>query len=92
MGGWRDMDYDQWIERQRRFRLKALAQAPEVAAGGVFRLCARCGEVCLCHETACPNCGSDGIAPARLAGGLAEAAGRIRCLGRFKGLRDHPGE
>jgi hypothetical protein len=86
------MDYDQWIERQRCYRLKTLAQAPEVAARGLLRLCADCGEVCLCHETSCPNCGGQASPPARLAGGLAEAAGRIRCLKRFAELRDDPGE
>lgn len=81
------MDYEPWLERQRRFRLKALAQAPE-AAGGRFRLCAGCGEVCLCHERACPNCGGQRIAWGVLPGGLQEAAGRIRCQKRFAGLKN----
>lgn len=85
------MDYQRWIERQRRYRLKTLAQSPQ-AAHGAFRLCGDCGEACLCHETACPNCGGADIAWGSLPGGLAEAAGRVRCRLRFQGLPDQPGE
>ncbi|MFH1033287.1 MAG: hypothetical protein V1806_02160 [Pseudomonadota bacterium] len=87
-----DQDYQRWIERQRRYRLKALAQSPEARLRGGLRLCAACGEVCLCHEADCPNCGGADIAWGDLAGGLAAAAGRIRCRLRFAGLKDHPGE
>lgn len=72
-------------------RIKVLQQAPQARERGLYRLCDRCRELCLCHEPACPNCGSEDIslrplAPEELAGG-----GLIRCRLRFARLGRGPG-
>lgn len=78
------LDYASWIDRERRVRIKILITSP-ATAGNVFRVCSKCGEVCLCHEEACPNCGSPDIEKLHLDPALLPE--RIRCLKRFDGMK-----
>jgi uncharacterized OB-fold protein len=55
------MDYSDWIERERRVRVKILNSAPLIQNEHMYRLCKDCGEICLCHEETCPNCNSQNI-------------------------------
>jgi hypothetical protein len=55
------MDYDVWIERERRIRVKILKSSPLIQKEHTYRVCIECGEICLCHEEACPNCNSYNI-------------------------------
>lgn len=55
------MHYDGWIERERRIRERLLRNSPLMMEHGLGRVCSNCGELCLCHELVCPNCGSDKI-------------------------------
>jgi hypothetical protein len=78
--------YSVWLERERRVRLRILGQSPEIAATGLHRLCADCGEVLLCHEDECPNCGGRGLAEARLA--PEDLGGRMRLVRRWLSLKE----
>ena len=55
------MDYEEWISRERRIRLTLLMSSPEIKNESISRVCEDCGEVCLCHELSCPNCGGSKI-------------------------------
>lgn len=82
-----ESSYEAWIGRERRVRARILQQSSQMRQGGLCRVCARCGEACLCHETACPNCGGGeialrGVDPLALGG-----AGLIRCRLRYERLR-----
>jgi hypothetical protein len=88
------MDYGRWIARERKVRIKILLSSPQIRDTGVCRVCARCGELCLCHQETCPNCNSDAIGSKRLDGGRIEelAAERVRLRFRFKMLGDVTGK
>ena len=52
------MNYQEWINREKRLRIKILQSSPVVRNDKILRVCKECGEVCLCHEDTCPNCNS----------------------------------
>ncbi|CAB5084005.1 hypothetical protein D3OALGA1CA_429 [Olavius algarvensis associated proteobacterium Delta 3] len=78
------MNYADWICRERRLRVQILKGAPQVASSGNVRICQNCGEICLCHEITCPNCGDKNIKPRNLPGWEREYHRRIRCALRYK--------
>jgi len=82
------MDYGEWIERERRIRVKILFSSPDITEKGIFRACAACDEICLCHEAKCPNCNSSDIGTVTLDFGGDDKAlrERIRCNYRYAGI------
>jgi hypothetical protein len=82
------MNYDDWIARERKIRVKLLTNSPAVQQTGFFRICLDCQEICLCHELLCPNCGSDRICEEKLDDIVSEIleGKRIRCLLRYQCL------
>ena len=83
------MNYSEWIERERRIRIKILFSSPDVREKGIFRTCAECDEICLCHEMYCPNCNSSNIGSIRLICGNEDKMlkERIRCSYRFSNIK-----
>jgi uncharacterized OB-fold protein len=82
------MNYEDWIDRERRVRTKILGSSPEIRKNGVYRLCADCGEICLCYEEICPNCNCGRITMKQLSDTSAEVLSgkRIRCRYRYDRL------
>jgi uncharacterized OB-fold protein len=82
------VDYDEWVDRERRIRVKLLTSSPIIRETGLYRVCQDCGEICLCHEEPCPNCNSDHIAQEKLQDIEREilSGKRIRCRYRFEHL------
>jgi hypothetical protein len=87
------LNYSEWIERERRIRVRILQSSPLVRDGKVFRVCQACEEICLCHEEVCPNCNSLEIKDVKLVfldtNNLKESKyilSRIRCLFRFQSI------
>lgn len=79
------LDYAAWIERERRVRTKISQSSPVIQRDKLFCVCAKCGEICLCHEEACPNCNASSIVSQKLANaddGFIKA--RIKCHYRFE--------
>jgi hypothetical protein len=85
------MLYDQWIRRERKIRARILGSSPEMKEYGRCRVCSDCGELCLCHELICPNCGSDRISQEVLADRDTELVRgtRMRLRRRFEQLRSN---
>ncbi len=79
------MDYSEWIERERRIRIRILFSSLDVKEKGFFRICTVCGEICLCHENNCPNCDSPEIRDMTLVFTEDDKAlkEKIRCNYRF---------
>ncbi len=82
------MSYTEWIERERRIRIRLLLSAPSLMSDGILRVCGACGELCLCHEDRCPNCGSNDVSLQELPRrpDPATLAKSIRCMRRYKQL------
>lgn len=82
------MDYEEWIGRERRIRATLLMSSAEIRNSGICRICKDCVEICLCHETTCPNCGSDQIVAQQVNDLKKEvqSGNRIRCRNRFENL------
>ena len=80
------MSYDDWINRERRIRTKILKDSPMIRQTGIYRVCGKCGEVCLCHEMNCPNCYCAIINEEGIIDLDKEVECRIRCLFRFQHL------
>jgi len=81
------MDYDAWIKRERRIRIKILNSSPVIQKEKLYRLCKDCGEICLCHEELCPNCNSMDIIPQILEiKNTDDITKKIRCHYRFNHL------
>jgi len=82
------MDYDEWIERERRMRISLLKDSPVIKEKSIYRICQDCGEICLCHEETCPNCNSIRIIQDMLHDKDIEVliGKRIRCKFRFEHL------
>jgi len=78
------MDYNDWIDRERRIRLKILKDSPVIRNSGIYRVCNDCGEVCLCHEQSCPNCNGRSIKEELINNIDEEIGRRIRCMFRFE--------
>jgi uncharacterized OB-fold protein len=81
------MRYDDWIERERRFRIKILRDWPEARDEGIYRVCQSCGEICLFSEDTCPNCMSTNITKEQLAVEELLGGQRIRCWSRFETIQ-----
>jgi hypothetical protein len=80
------VDYQSWITRERRLRLRLLLQSPEIKSTGLFRVCSACQEVCLCHEERCPHCGGGDIRPQPVPRREVAEGRRIRCRRRYARL------
>jgi hypothetical protein len=82
------MDYAEWIGRERRIRSTLLMSSAEIKNSGICRICEDCGEICLCHETNCPNCGGGKIVDHHFCDIEKEVlcGSRIRCRFRFKNI------
>ncbi|MDI6728719.1 MAG: hypothetical protein QMD44_07330 [Thermodesulfovibrionales bacterium] len=76
------MDYDEWIRREQRLRIRILENSPLILKEHFFRVCAECGEILLCHEENCPNCNSTSIDKEKI-DDFATISNRIRCKFRF---------
>ena len=80
------LNYEEWVSRERKIRIKILKDSPVIRKRGIFRVCDSCGEVCLCHEQNCPNCNSTHIIEQQINDLDAEKYERIRCHYRFEHL------
>ncbi len=82
------MEYDKWIERERRIRIKILKSSPLIQKDFIYRVCIDCEEVLLCHEEECPNCGSMNVVGKKLdfIDNINHIEDRIRCCRRFINL------
>lgn len=82
------MNYQAWIERERRIRAKLLTELPVIWEKRLYRVCQTCEEICLCHENNCPNCNSSSIVQVKLNDIEREVLSgkRIRCRFRFDNL------
>jgi hypothetical protein len=79
------MNYETWIERERKIRLKLITDGLKKSEDNIYRVCRDCDEVCLCHEARCPNCDSSNIEERHL---MAQCiAMRIRCRYRYANIR-----
>lgn len=81
----RGMNYEEWIGRERRIRSTLLMSSAEINNKGICRICKDCSEICLCHETNCPNCGGSQIVAQQVNDVEREvqSGNRIRCRFRF---------
>jgi len=63
--------------------------SPEIQNKGICLVCQECGEVCLCHEVTCPNCGSVDIVHQKIEEIETELLSeqRIRCKYRYENLK-----
>jgi len=79
------MNYEEWIKREKKIRIKILKSSPVIQKEHLYRVCQECEEICLCHEEICPNCNSQNI---QLKVILEEEniLSKIRCKERFKKL------
>ena len=77
------MDYETWIERERRIRQRILTNSPVFQVHKCYRVCRECAEICLCHEIRCPNCDGTAIEEQPLPDGDVRDAARYRCCFRF---------
>ena len=84
------LNYQEWIERERRVRIKILQSSPVIQKDRVCRICNECEEICLCHEEACPNCNASNIDERKLDFEVDDGIikDRIRCEYRFTHLSD----
>ena len=81
------MNYDEWIQRERRARINILNSSPVIKQEHIYRVCQRCGEVCMCHEETCPNCNVLDIRNEKLLDTYDDAIARkMRCFYRFMNL------
>ena len=82
------MDYEAWIGRERKIRSTLLMNVPEIKNNSICRVCKDCGEICLCHEINCPNCGGREIGDQQFNDVEKEVLSgrRIRCQFRFKNI------
>lgn len=80
------MEYEGWIDGERRFRIKILRDWPEARDDGIYRVCQECGEICICAELRCPNCDSTTIRKEKLDVSELLSGRRIRCRKRFENL------
>lgn len=80
------VDYDGWINRERRLRVKTLETSLVIKQKNTYRICTRCSEICLCHEERCPNCDSDQIMESPLVDLKSEGEKRIRCKFRYSNM------
>jgi len=88
------MDYKEWIDRERKIRSKLLMSSPEIKNKSICRACKDCGEICLCHEINCPNCGGSKIVDHQFYDVEKEvlSGNRIRCRFRFKNIDQIEGQ
>lgn len=77
------MEYEEWIKRERNIRLSILRS--RLFSDGICRICLACDEICLCHETKCPNCNSCDIQE-KFIDPKITISHNIRCRYRFSNL------
>lgn len=82
------LEYAEWIRRERRIRTKIISSSPTIKEKGCYRVCEDCGEICLCHEERCPNCNLSRISERVLSNLKEDAQRRMRCLFRYKHLKE----
>lgn len=80
------MDYQEWILRERRLRIKILRDWPEARDEGLYRVCQDCEEICLCSEMKCPNCESVRIEKRKLTESSLMDGEFIRCKKRYENM------
>ena len=81
------MDYNEWIKKQRRVRIKILGSSPVIQKEHIYSVCSDCGEMCLYHEEFYPNCNANSVLNQRIEmAEVDEIASRIRCQYRFSNL------
>ncbi len=80
------VNYEEWLSRERRIRMKLLNDSPEIRQSKIYRVCRHCGEICLCHEESCPNCGTDQIVLQKIEDATVVSVERIRCRWRYDNL------
>mgnify|MGYP001606625546 FL=1 len=80
------MDYDGWIERERRIRNRILDNSPVIKNENKYRVCQDCDEILLCHEEKCPNCDSYNMANKNIYVDIQLLKDEIRCWRRFVNL------
>ena len=85
------MEYQEWIARERRYRIKLLQDWPEARYEGIYRVCQSCEEVCLCAEITCPNCGGSDICKEKQSPVFLLDSTRIRCKKRYQTLFSNDG-
>lgn len=80
------MDYDVWIERERKIRSTLLSQSPYIEKTKIYRVCKDCKELIICFEDRCPNCNSKSIVNEKIIDVDFNIAvqNRIRCKFRFQ--------
>ena len=81
------MDFEIWIDRERKVRIKIIESSSPYMERSVCRVCRACDEICLCHEEKCPNCDSDNIRETQIERHILISGARIRCRLRFNRLR-----
>lgn len=79
------MNYDKWINREKKIRIKILKSSPIIQKKNIYRVCKECEEICLCHENSCPNCSSFNIKEQIIEDDYL-VFNKIRCQHRFKNL------
>ena len=79
------MNYDEWIKRERKIRIKILKSSLIIQKEHIYRVCQDCEEICLCHEDSCPNCSSFNIKEQIIKDDYF-IFNKIRCQKRFKKL------
>jgi hypothetical protein len=85
-GGKDTIEYNEWIQRERKIRIKLLKDSPVIRHKKTFSVCQNCGEICLCHEETCPNCNSDSIVQKKIDDAEMTSGELIRCRFRFEHL------
>ena len=83
------MNYDEWIERERKTRVSILLGSPLIQKTGLYRVCRGCGEICLCHEETCPNCNAGNITEEKIDKDVVISGKRIRCSFRYENLTSY---
>jgi hypothetical protein len=80
------MDYKEWIIRERKIRATLLSNSIEILNKSICRVCEDCDEICLCHETNCPNCGSPRVYSKQVQNldEVVKNGNRIRCRFRYE--------
>lgn len=82
------MDYDVWIERERKIRSTLLSQSPYIEKTKIYRVCKDCKELFICFEDRCPNCNSRSIVNEKIDDKdfLVAVQNRIRCKFRYQDI------
>jgi|ETNmetMinimDraft_35_1059890.scaffolds.fasta_scaffold104518_2 hypothetical protein len=80
------MNYDEWINRERKIRISLLLNSPLIQKTDTYRTCENCGEICLCHEDFCPNCNANNVIQKKISKTDLISGEYIRCSFRYANL------